>query len=131
MSKNTGKAKILVVDDEPAVSGLIETILTKDGYDITVAESGLEGISLAVKVRPDLILMDITMPDIDGYEATRQIKNDPNLKDIPVIFLTGRSASEDGGRAFATGGLTYMRKPFNNQQLRDLVNLAIQSLQAG
>lgn len=128
MSDTTGKATILVVDDEPAISGLIETILSKDGYDVAVASTGLEGISLAAKLRPDLILMDITMPDIDGYEATRQIKADPYLKDIPVIFLTGRSATEDGGRAFATGGLTYMRKPFNNQQLRDLVNLAVQSL---
>lgn len=128
MSDTTGKATILVVDDEPAISGLIETILSKDGYDVAVASTGLEGISLAAKLRPDLILMDITMPDIDGYEATRQIKADPYLKDIPVIFLTGRSATEDGGRAFATGGLTYVRKPFNNQQLRDLVNLAVQSL---
>lgn len=129
MAGATGKAHILVVDDEPAVSGLIETVLSKDGYQVSVASSGFEGISLAAKLHPSLILMDISMPDIDGYEATKQIKGDPFLKDIPVIFLTGRSASEDGGRAFATGGLTYMRKPFTNQQLRDLVNLAIQSLE--
>ena len=121
-------AKILVVDDDPAISGLISTILGKDGYQVTVARSGAEGVQMAGDLRPHLILMDISMPDMDGYEATTQIKNNPEIAATPVIFLTGRSASEDGGRAFGSGGLTFMRKPFTAQQLRDLVTLAVQSL---
>jgi CheY-like chemotaxis protein len=120
--------KILVVDDDPAISGLIATILGKDGYQVAVAHSGVEGVQKAEELHPHLILMDISMPDMDGYEATTQIKNKPDLKATPVIFLTGRSASEDGGRAFGSGGLTFMRKPFTAQQLRDLVSLAVQSL---
>jgi CheY-like chemotaxis protein len=121
-------ARILVVDDDPAIGGLIAAILGKDGYTVLVAKSGSEGLSMATAEHPHLILMDITMPDMDGYEATQKLKATPGMKDIPVIFLTGRSASEDGGRAFGSGGLTFMRKPFTAQQLRDLVSLAVQSL---
>lgn len=120
--------KVMIIDDDPVITGLIEAVLKRDGYDVYMANSGGEGLAMAREVKPNLILMDITMPDMDGYEATKQLKADPALMSIPVIFLTGKSASEDGGRAFATGGLTYMRKPFSNQQLRDLVMLAMQSI---
>jgi CheY-like chemotaxis protein len=120
--------KVMIIDDDPVITGLIEAVLKRDGYEVHMANSGGEGIAMAREVKPNLILMDITMPDMDGYEATKQLKADPALMSIPVIFLTGKSASEDGGRAFATGGLTYMRKPFSNQQLRDLVMLAMQSI---
>ncbi len=125
-SKKT--AVVLVIDDEETITGLVEAILTKEGYTVHKAANGLDGISVASQVRPNLILMDITMPDMDGYEATSQIKQIPSLKGVPIIFLTGKSASEDGGRAFATGGLTFMRKPFTAQQLKDLVNLALLSV---
>ncbi|MBK7143274.1 MAG: response regulator [bacterium] len=125
MTTGSGK-KILVVDDDPAISGLISAILGKDGYSVIVANCGSDGVRKAGEEHPKLVLMDITMPDMDGYEATRLIKSAPDMKDIPVIFLTGRSASEDGGRAFTSGGLTFMRKPFTAQQLRDLVSLAVQ-----
>jgi CheY-like chemotaxis protein len=126
MAENgTAAGKVLVVDDDLAISGLVQLVLSRDGYQVYVAGNGQEGIAMAREVQPNLVLMDITMPDMDGYEATRQMKADKGLQNIPVIFLTGKSASEDGGRAFATGGLTYMRKPFSNQQLRDLVMLAI------
>jgi CheY-like chemotaxis protein len=129
MAENgTAAGKVLVVDDDPAISGLVQLVLSRDGYQVYVAGNGQEGIAMAREVQPNLVLMDITMPDMDGYEATRQMKADKGLQNIPVIFLTGKSASEDGGRAFATGGLTYMRKPFSNQQLRDLVMLAMQSI---
>jgi CheY-like chemotaxis protein len=124
----TNAGTVLVIDDDEAITGLIKAVLTRDRFQVCVANSGTQGIQMARDVKPNLILMDITMPDMDGYEATRQLKADPVLQSIPVIFLTGKSASEDGGRAFATGGLTYMRKPFSNQQLRDLVMLAMQSL---
>jgi CheY-like chemotaxis protein len=124
----TNAGTVLVIDDDEAITGLIKAVLSRDRFQVCIANSGTQGIQMAREVKPNLILMDITMPDMDGYEATRQLKADPALQAIPVIFLTGKSASEDGGRAFATGGLTYMRKPFSNQQLRDLVMLAMQSL---
>ncbi len=130
MGENETKrgGKVLVIDDDLTITDLIKTVLGRDGYQVYVANSGHQGIALARQVGPNLILMDIMMPDLDGYEATKQLKADPRLHAVPVIFLTGRSPSEDGGRAFATGGLAYMRKPFTNVQLKDLVGLAMQSI---
>jgi CheY-like chemotaxis protein len=119
---------ILVIDDEEAVTGVIQAVLSREGYRVHLAHDGAEGVKLASQVQPDLIIMDITMPGMDGYEATERLKQDPQLADVPIIFLTGKSASEDGGRAFAKGGVSYVRKPFTSQQLRDLVALAMQSL---
>jgi CheY-like chemotaxis protein len=119
---------ILVIDDEEAVTGVIQAVLSREGYRVHLAHDGAEGVKLASQVQPDLIIMDITMPGMDGYEATERLKQDPKLADVPIIFLTGKSASEDGGRAFAKGGVSYVRKPFTSQQLRDLVALAMQSL---
>lgn len=127
-NETKGSGKVLVIDDDLTITDLVKTVLSRDGYQVFVANCGEQGITLAGEVAPNLILMDITMPDIDGYEATKQLKSNPKLQRIPVIFLTGKSASEDGGRAFASGGLTYVRKPFTNQQLKDLVALAMQSL---
>ena len=119
---------ILVIDDDTAITDLIKTVLEKDGFTVLEAHSGMEGIEIAAKKKPDLIIMDITMPDMDGYAATEKLKSDDKLKNIPVIFLSGRSPSEDGGRSFAKGGLTFMRKPFSNQQIRDLVILTLQAI---
>ena len=119
---------ILVIDDDDTITNLIKTILTKEGYTVKSANDGIVGVEMAQNLGPDIILMDITMPGIDGYEATKKIKQDPKTKDIPIIFLTGKSASEDGGKAFAMGGVTFMRKPFQPQQLKDLVRLALESI---
>lgn len=117
--------KILIVDDDEAVSKLIETVLTKEGYQVFVANDGSSGVKKADEVHPNLIFMDITMPEMDGYEATSEIKANEELKDIPVIYLSGRSADEDGGKSFATGGASYLMKPFMPQQIRDIVRLAL------
>jgi CheY-like chemotaxis protein len=126
MAKET--QKILVVDDEKNITELIKSILAKEGYNVHTANSGNDGLTKAAEILPDLILMDITMPDMDGYQTTEKIKQNPELVDIPVVFLTGKSAMEDGGKAFASGGASYVRKPFNNQQLKDLVKLILSSV---
>jgi CheY-like chemotaxis protein len=122
------KVTILVVDDEESVGDLLKSVFAKDGYAVHVARTGMEAVSMAQEVRPDLILMDITMPGMDGYEATGLIKANPKLAETPVIFLTGKSAQEDGGKCFAKGGLTFARKPFSARHIRDLVNLTLESL---
>ena len=119
---------ILVIDDDKTITSLIRTILEKEGYTVQSANDGIVGVEMAQSIKPDLILMDITMPGIDGYEATKKIKHNPGTRDIPIIFLTGKSASEDGGKAFAMGGVSFMRKPFQPQQLKDLVRLALESI---
>ncbi len=124
----TDKAKILIVDDDSDIREIASRVLNGEGYDVITASSGHEGIEKARLENPKLILMDISMPDLDGYEATKLLKQDPMLSAIPVIFLTGRSASEDDGKAFASGGASYICKPFTGQQLKDMVSLAVMAL---
>ena len=128
LDENSENRLILVIDDDDTITGLIKTVLTKEGYQVQIANDGINGVKMAENLKPDIILMDITMPGLDGYEATEKIKQNPAIREIPVIFLTGKSASEDGGKAFAKGGATFMRKPFATQQLKDLVRLAMESV---
>lgn len=93
-----------------------------------VYHENLEGIERAKEIMPDLILTDILMPEMDGYEVAARIKALPNFHDIPIIFLTGKAASEDGGRSFAVGGAAYLPKPFKDRQIRDVVKLALHSI---
>ena len=116
---------ILVVDDEPVVITILEKILSADGHTVHSATNGQEGIEKAREIIPDLILMDVFMPDMDGYEVTARIKALPDMYDGPIICLTGKAASDDGGRSFAVGGAAYLPKPFKDQQIRDVVNLAM------
>jgi CheY-like chemotaxis protein len=124
--KETG-AKILVVDDEPLVVELLQRVLTRIGHTVVVATSGKEALDKALEARPDLVFMDVIMPEGDGYQATVHIKRHPLLQDIPVIFLTGQAMEEDRGRSFATGGAIYLRKPFTDSQIRDVVDLVLRT----
>ncbi|MDH3892175.1 MAG: response regulator [candidate division Zixibacteria bacterium] len=121
---------ILVVDDEEVIVSLLSSILEREGYQVHCGRSGREGVEIAMKTHPDLIIMDILMPDLDGYGATRLIKQNPTMQNVPVIFLTGRSAEEDGGKAFANGATTFVRKPFKRRQITDLVKLTMMSATA-
>lgn len=126
--KPANSGTVLVVDDDEAITGVVKAVLTREGHSVHIARNGIDGLKMADEIRPDLILMDISMPGMDGYQATDQLKQNPSLKDIPVIFLSGKTAGEDGGRSFAKGGISYVKKPFTGQQLRDLVSLAMDSL---
>lgn len=121
-------ATILIVDDEPHMVELLRTVLAKAGYNVVTADCGKSALESALEHVPDLILMDISMPDWDGYETTVRLKKHQKLQDIPVIFLSGRSEEEDGGRSFAIGGAMFLRKPFKVNQIRDVVSLALRSL---
>jgi len=129
MSKNlTGAGPtILVVDDEPAITELLEVVLSKSGYEVIAASSGAEGVRKALESEPDLIIVDIMMPEIDGYEAVKSIRQNPTLGSIPVIFLSGRDPDVDGGRSFNSGGTMYLKKPFSADQVKTFVSLALAS----
>ncbi len=128
LQSDTSTATILVVDDDKTITSLIRTILEKDGHTVIVANRGEDGLRLAKEKKPDLVIVDIGMPDIDGYQVSSTLKSEAELRDIPILFLSGRDPGEDRGRSFASGGLTYIRKPFSNQQIRDMVRLTLQSL---
>ncbi|MEX2574454.1 MAG: hybrid sensor histidine kinase/response regulator [Balneolaceae bacterium] len=110
-------ALILIVDDAPENIQLLSRLLSKRDYRIAVASDGEKGISTARKVNPDLILLDIIMPDINGYSICRKLKEDPDLWEIPVIFISGRSEQQDIITGFRLGGADYITKPFNADEL--------------
>jgi CheY-like chemotaxis protein len=108
----TSKPRLLVVDDIPDMSRLLATVL-RGSYDVSIAQSGPEAIRLAIAGRPDLVLLDIMMPGMDGYEVCRQLKRDPATAGIPVIFVTAMTEIESETTGLALGAVDYITKPFN------------------
>ena len=109
--------KILVVEDTEDNRQILRDLLDMAGYDMIEAHDGAEGLAKAAEHRPDLILMDIQMPVMDGYEATRRIKADPALAKIPIIVVTSYALSGDEGKAKAAGCDAYVTKPYSPRQL--------------
>jgi len=109
--------RILVVEDQPDNRKILHDLLTSVGYEVISAENGMAGVSTAAKERPDLILMDIQLPLLDGYEATRRIKANPELRAIPIIVVTSYALSGDETKAKAAGCDAYVTKPFSPRAL--------------
>lgn len=109
--------KILVVEDTEDNRQILRDLLGMAGYELIEAHDGAEGVVKAAEHRPDLILMDIQMPIMDGYEATRRIKADPDLKAIPVIAVTSYALSGDEDKARAAGCDDYIAKPYSPRQM--------------
>jgi response regulator RpfG family c-di-GMP phosphodiesterase len=105
------RATILVVDDSPEVLCVMAAVL-KDHYNVQVADNGSEALDLIFQAPPNLILMDVVMPEMDGYQACARLKADPLTRDIPVLFLTSLDRDEDEARGFQAGCVDYITKPF-------------------
>jgi DNA-binding NtrC family response regulator len=108
---------VLVVDDEPLNVDLLEQELGAAGYDVIAANAGDEALTLAASRRPDLILLDVMMSGMDGYETCRRLKSNESTRSIPVIFLTALTDAFDRVRGFGAGGVDYVAKPFEPQEL--------------
>jgi two-component system response regulator RpaA len=111
-------ATILVIDDDELVSRTLQRTLKLYDYQVMVANSGPEGLQLARRHRPDLFILDIMMPGMDGYQVCRQIRGDPLLADLPVLFLTAKGKDEDKIEGFRAGADDYLSKPFNMEELQ-------------
>jgi len=109
--------RILVVEDQPDNRQIIRDMLAPTGYEITEVENGEEALTAIAKQRPDLILMDIQLPVMDGYEAARRIKADPALRSIPIIAVTPYALSGEEKKVRAAGCDEYVPKPFSPRQL--------------
>ncbi|MCP4111114.1 MAG: PleD family two-component system response regulator [Desulfobacteraceae bacterium] len=116
-NNNIESARILIVDDTPKNIQVLGTILKQEGYQVNVARNGLEALKMVCKVFPDLILLDIIMPEMDGYDTCKTLKQAPETKDIPIIFLTAKTETEDIVKGFQAGGVDYISKPFNATEL--------------
>ncbi|BDM83531.1 response regulator [Acaryochloris marina] len=108
---------ILVVDDQPNIMNLLTSIMEQDEYEVWQASSGAEGLQMAAKVLPDLILLDVNMPDMDGYTVCQQLKADPQTTAIPIIFVSALDESWDKVKGFSVGGSDYITKPFNTLEV--------------
>jgi adenylate cyclase len=110
-------SRILVVDDTPANIQVLAGTLKESGYQISVATSGKQALEIVERVRPDLILLDVMMPEMDGFEACRRLKASEGTRGIPVIFLTAKTEVEDIVKGFEVGAVDYVAKPFNPHEL--------------
>ncbi|MFO1461783.1 MAG: adenylate/guanylate cyclase domain-containing protein [Verrucomicrobiota bacterium] len=115
-------SRILVVDDTPANIQTLAAILKEQGYQLSVATNGRQALEVVARVRPDLILLDVMMPEMDGFEACRRLKETLVWRDIPVIFLTAKTETADLVKGFELGAVDYVGKPFNAHELLARVN---------
>lgn len=115
-------AHILIVDDSPTETHIISKSLEKQGHRISVAVDGIEGVEKATQLLPDLILMDVVMPELNGFQATRQLSKQSATMNIPIIMVTTKDQKTDKMWAERQGAKGYITKPFEAQELIDEVN---------
>jgi CheY-like chemotaxis protein len=114
--------RILVVEENPLNLKLVRDVLTVSGYEVVEAKSGEEGVALAATCSPDLVLMDLQLPGIDGYEALRLLRQDPRLGGVPVVAVTAFAMKEDRERTAREGFDGYLAKPISVRALADQVS---------
>lgn len=124
MSEN-GQPVILIADDDPDILALVSFRLQRAGYEILQARNGEEAVQMALDRRPDLAILDVMMPRVDGYEATRRLRQHEETRRMPVILLTARVQEEDIARGFDAGADDYVKKPFSPQELGSRVQAVL------
>ena len=111
------RPRILVVDDDPVIVRLLDVNFRLDGFDVFTAGRGEDALALAQETPPDVILLDVMMPDLDGYEVYRRLREIPSLIRTPVFFLSARAKDDDRSRGMASGVTDYITKPFDPTEL--------------
>lgn len=117
--------KIAVVDDDPSMVRVLRIMLTSSGYEVVEAMSGTKGFLIVKRELPDLVLLDIMMPDVDGFEVCRRLKLDPDTENIPVIFVSAKTGSEHIEMGLSLGAEGYITKPFELQDILDKIEEVI------
>jgi len=123
--------RILVVDDDAAVRDVLRTTLARGGHDVLAAASGMEGLVRAQEERPDLVLLDVMMPGMDGWEVLKLLKLDAATREIPVVIVSVRAEPRDRIRALQEGAVDYVAKPFALEELLASVAAALPRSAAG
>jgi two-component system alkaline phosphatase synthesis response regulator PhoP/two-component system response regulator VicR len=121
--------KILAVDDEKHIVRLVQINLQKEGFEVVTATNGREALEAVTQHSPDLIVMDVMMPEMDGFEALQKLKENPDTQTIPVIMLTAKAQDADVFKGWQSGADLYLTKPFNPQELITFVKRIFESQQ--
>jgi len=117
--------KILIIDDDLDVQKVLKRVLTKEGYEVIPASNGKEGVKLAEKIIPNLIMCDIKMPEIDGFEVERLIKINEKTQKIPIIMITAVDSLAAIRESFKEGAIGYITKPFDFEKVKKKINLVL------
>ncbi len=125
MSTATPAPRVLVADDDPDILALVAYRLERSGYEVLTASDGADALRLTIAHRPDLVVLDVMMPRIDGYGVTRAIRQHPPTERTPVLLLTARVQEADVARGFEAGADDYVKKPFSPQELRARVQAVL------
>ena len=114
-------SRVLVVDDDPVIVRLLEVNLRLDGYEVETASRGEQALDRAIETAPDLVILDVMMPGLDGWETCRRLREQPAFADTPVIFLSARARDDDRSKGLSLGPVAYLTKPFDPVRLMELV----------
>ena len=117
--------KILLIDDSHVSNMLLQNILENEGHKVFMSSSGSEGLDMIRKIGPDLVLLDVMMPEMDGMEVLKIILSDKEMKHIPVIMLTAKKCSADMSESMRLGAIDYINKPIDNEHVASRVNSII------
>ena len=120
--------EILIVDDEPSIVVPIQFLMEQQGYNVIVAENGHDALDLIYKYNPDLVLLDIMLPGIDGYEVCEIVRLNPKLRGVKVIFLTAKGREVEIAKGLALGADAYITKPFSNAELVAKVKMVLNNI---
>lgn len=131
MADSAPKGSVLMIDDEANHRKVVKLILEREGYRVITAGNGEEGLILAKVEQPDVVLLDVMMPKMDGYEALRRLRADQDLKQIPVIMITARGTEHDIATSFRLGAIFHLEKPYETGDLLQKIQVAITLAQQG
>lgn len=118
MDEQESRPRVVIADDDPDIRRLVEMTVTNAGCDVTVASDGEEALERVRESKPDLVILDVLMPRMDGWEVARALKSDPATAEVPVMFLTSRGQEHDVLEGFDSGAVDYMVKPFSPRELQ-------------
>jgi DNA-binding response OmpR family regulator len=125
------ETRVLVIDDEAPIRLLCRVNLEAEGMKVWEAEDGPRGLEAARDRKPDVVLLDVMMPGLDGWRVAEQLLEDPDTADIPIVFLTARAEFRDRARGLDIGGVDYVTKPFNPVELAPLVRELLERIERG
>jgi DNA-binding response OmpR family regulator len=123
--------RILAVDDDQSILNLEKVILEQNGFEVVTANGARQALDLLDRESFDLVLLDVVMPEMDGFELCRRIKADPRFRDLPTVFLTARGGGEALAEGFESGGMMYISKPFTAAKLLAVVGTMLKSSEHG